>query len=1064
MIRLTALYIILFASWCFNHSIGQSLPTGFSHTLVTNNLNGPTNMAFAPDGRIFITGKSGEIRIVKNGLLLPTPFAVLNASYTGERGLLGIAFDPNFASNNYVYVHYTIPNGSNNRVSRLTANGDVMVPNSELIILNLDPLSNATNHNGGTIKFGTDGKLYIGAGENNNAAASQDLTSYLGKILRINTDGSAAQGNPFYTSSNSKKKRIWSYGLRNPFSFSFHPGFGTLFIQDVGSNLFEEINNGTLGGLNFGWPATEGPGTNSSYSYPLFSYANGMGATEGCALSGGTWFDAAISNFPSTYANKYFFIDYCNQYIKYINANGTGVTTFATGLPIESIILEQGPDGNLYYLSRSTNALYKISFAGISAPVINAQPVSTTAIGGQSATFMVTVTGTAPITYQWKKNGVNISNSNNSVLTLNNVTGANAGTYTCKVTNAYGTATSNGAVLTVLPYNAPPVATIISPASAATYTGGMTLTFSGDATDAETGTLPATVFQWEVVFHHAAHTHPGPSIAQQVKTGSITIPDAGEVATDVFYRLYLYVTDPAGLSDTAFVDILPQIVNLKFNTVPQGLKLRIDGQEIITPSTIPSVVGLKRQLTAITPQSDNGGNTFSFVNWNTATTPTLNITTPTTGKTYTATYTGIYRPADNPSNTVQGLVMEHYSGTWTDIPDFASILADDVGTVATISVATYLNTDFFAVQFSGYINVPSDGIYTFYTASDDGSNLYIGDALIVDNDGLHGMLEKSGTIGLQAGLHKISVGFLEYNGAENLIVSYAGPGINKQVVAASSLFRNADVVEIPVNGDAYIRSGTYANTALGNTDPLKLACRQATAANSNFQQTILKFDISGLNNPVDSALLVMHGALNQTTTSSLNIGAYKLSSNTWGQNTVTFNNAPTFGALLDQARVKGTNQKDYMWDVTAYVNEYISSGFSKIPIGISCLNKPGNVTAIFNSSESNTAIPKLIIISNQVVPNISQKNIAKHTSQSLQDMVQVFPNPATTTLHVKINAPYSQLQFELTDMRGSVVKTGRLYDHSLFSIDVSDVTKGIYYLKIYNSAFVKIEKVEVCCD
>lgn len=1063
MNRIT-IVMVLFACSLLSNTFGQSLPAGFVHALVINNLNGPTNMAFAPDGRIFITNKNGEIKIVKNGVLLSTPFAVLSTSFTGERGLLGIAFDPNFVVNNYLYVYYTSPNGSNNRVSRLTANGDVMVPNSELIILNLDPLSSATNHNGGTIKFGPDGKLYIGTGENNNAAASQDLTSYMGKILRINTDGSAAQGNPYYTSSNSKKKRIWSYGLRNPFSFAFRPGTGTLFIQDVGSNLYEEINNGSTGGLNFGWPATEGPGSNSSYSYPIFSYVNGTGANQGCALSGGTWFDAAISNFPSTYANKYFFIDYCNQYIKHINANGTSVNTFATGLPIESIILEQGPDGNLYYLSRSTNALFKISYVGVSAPVINSHPVSTTVIGGQTATFMITVTGTPPITYQWKKNGVNISNSNNSVLTINNASAANAATYTCKVTNAYGTATSNAAVLTVLPYNAPPVATITSPAAGTKYTGGATISFSGNATDAETGNLPATVFQWEVAFHHASHVHPGPFIPQQVTAGTFTVPDAGEVATDVFYRLYLYVTDPAGLTDTAFVDIMPDVVNLFFNTLPQGLKLRIDGQEIIAPATVPSVVGIKRQLTAITPQSDNGGNTYSFVNWTNASTPTLNITTPATNKTYTATYTSILRPPDNPTNTVQGITMEHYSGTWTMVPDFATILADDESASNTFSVAPYASTDFFAVQFSGYINIPADGIYTFYTSSDDGSKLYIGDALIVDNDGLHAMAEQSGNIGLQAGLHKIVVGFLEYNGAENLIVSYEGPGINKQAINASSLFRSADVVEIPVDGDAYIRSGTFANNALGSTDPLQLKCRLATSANSNLQQTLLKFDISGLITPVDSAILILHGALDQATTSSLNMGAYKLSTNTWGQNTVTFNNAPSFGTLIDATRIKGTIPKNYSWDVTAYVNEYITNGFNKIPIGISSLNKPSNLTAIFNSSESNNNIPKLIIVFNQTLKAQNADGKPKHSAESIQGCVHLYPNPATTHLNIKINAPYDQLQFELADSRGSIVKTGRLYDHSLFSIDVSDVTKGIYYLKIYNADFVKVEMIEVCCD
>src|SRR5207247_421716 len=154
-------------------------------------LSRPTAMEFAPDGRLFVAQQGGQLRVIKDGQLLATPFVNLNVDSSGERGLLGVAFDPNFATNNFIYVYYTVPGSpAHNRVSRFTANGDTAVAGSEFILLNLNNLSAATNHNGGAIHFGPDGKLYIAVGENANPSNAQTLSNLLGKVLRINSDGS----------------------------------------------------------------------------------------------------------------------------------------------------------------------------------------------------------------------------------------------------------------------------------------------------------------------------------------------------------------------------------------------------------------------------------------------------------------------------------------------------------------------------------------------------------------------------------------------------------------------------------------------------------------------------------------------------------------------------------------------------------------------------------------------------------------------------------------------------------------------------------------------------------
>src|ERR1700704_2522059 len=164
-----------------------ALPPGFQQTLVTSGLSNPTAMQFAPDGRLFVCEQTGQLRVIKNGTLLSAPFLSLTVNASGERGLLGVAFDPSFASNQFVYVYYTATTPAvHNRISRFTANGDVAVAGSEVILLDIDNLSSATNHNGGALAFGHDGKLYAAVGENANGANAQSMGNLLGKMLRIN--------------------------------------------------------------------------------------------------------------------------------------------------------------------------------------------------------------------------------------------------------------------------------------------------------------------------------------------------------------------------------------------------------------------------------------------------------------------------------------------------------------------------------------------------------------------------------------------------------------------------------------------------------------------------------------------------------------------------------------------------------------------------------------------------------------------------------------------------------------------------------------------------------------
>ena len=337
-----------------------TLPAGFVETRIATGLSAPTAMEFAPDGRLFVCQQAGQLRVVKNATLLSTPFVTLTVDSSVERGLLGVTFDPAFASNQFVYVYYTVPGGSvHNRVSRFTASGDVAVPGSEVVILELENLSAQTNHNGGAIHFRADGTLFVAVGENNNGANSQTLNNRLGKMLRINSDGTIPTDNPFYFVAVGVNRSIWALGLRNPFTFGFHPTNGRMFINDVGAGTWEEINDGA-GGANYGWNIVEGPG-GPPYTNPLYAYQHGSGTPTGCAIVGGAFYNSATGHYPADFADDYFYADLCGGWVwRYHIAAGTA-TEFITGIstPVD---LKIGPqDGDLYYLAIGGGQVFRVS-------------------------------------------------------------------------------------------------------------------------------------------------------------------------------------------------------------------------------------------------------------------------------------------------------------------------------------------------------------------------------------------------------------------------------------------------------------------------------------------------------------------------------------------------------------------------------------------------------------------------------------------------------------------------------------------------------------------------------
>ena len=364
----------------------STLPAGFTETTVATLPAGthPT-MAFAPDGRLFVADTTNnQIRLIKGGALQSTPVLNLTVSQQSERGINGIAFDPNFASapvgQKYVYVYYTTPAATPvNRLSRFTistSNADTLDPTSEKILIDNIASTNG-NHNGGSLHFGADGKLYLGVGEAGVSSNAQTLANDNGKILRINPDGTIPADNPFVGTPGAKGE-IWALGFRNPFTSAFKPGTSQLYVNDVGEHTFEEINLVQKGG-NFGWPTVEGPGSSASFVNPIYTYQHAINASA--AITGGVFYNGG--NFPASYNGKYFFADFILHKIWTIDVNSppaSGAATVFASNTLGTVDLDVNPvDGTLWYLDVG-GKVQRIAF--------NQNPPNTTTITSTSAAYV----------------------------------------------------------------------------------------------------------------------------------------------------------------------------------------------------------------------------------------------------------------------------------------------------------------------------------------------------------------------------------------------------------------------------------------------------------------------------------------------------------------------------------------------------------------------------------------------------------------------------------------------------------------------------------------------------
>ncbi len=300
------------------------------------------------------------------------------------------------------------------------------------------------------------------------------------------------------------------------------------------------------------------------------------------------------------------------------------------------------------------------------------------------------------------------------------------------------------------------------------------------------------------------------------------------------------------------------------------------------------------------------------------------------------------RTPENPASTTAGVEYKYYEGTWSVLPNFDALTAVKSGNVANFDMSVRNRVDNYGFKYAGFVNVPTDGTYTFYTSSDDGSKLYIGTTEVVNNDGLHGLQERSGTIGLKAGKHAISVTFFEAGGGEGLTVSYSGPALTKQTIPNAALFRTS--------GTTTPAPTTTTLTPVADTDTQSdvAAGTNATLNASKWNTLYVKFNLSALSGTVSAAKLRVYR--NATTAGTLNVSG--ASPDAWTEGGAK----PTLGGLITTATM-GTTAGYIEIDVTNTVKAE-AAGDDLVTFG---LTTSLDTWSAFHSRENASNKPQLVV-------------------------------------------------------------------------------------------------------
>jgi glucose/arabinose dehydrogenase len=727
------------------------LPDGFQDTVALSGLTDPTVMQFSQDGRIFVGQKNGVIKVFSSLTdTHPVTFADLSSEVDNywDRGLLGLALDPNFPTKPYVYVLYTYdapiggaaptwndacptPPGPttdgcvvSNRISRLTADGNTMTGTEQVLVDGW--CQQFPSHSADTLMFGRDGALYASAGDGasfNNVDYGQFGANYAGDqanpcgdppspagtaltpptaeggalraqsvrrtdgpvtlngtVIRIDpATGQGLPDNPFASSPDPNARRIVAYGLRNPFRFTQRPGTDELWIGDVGWNTWEEIDRLTsptgTAVRNFGWPCYEGDSPQSGYqsaglnlcnslystpgsvAAPYYTYKHSLCVVSytGCHSGGSSITGLAFytgGSYPAAYNGALFFADHSRNEIwammpgtnglpnpanivSFVGVNADG----GAGHPVD---LKIGPGGDLFYVDMDDGTIHRIIYTVGNQPPIARVSASPTA---GNAPLTVKFDGSAstdpemrPLKYSWDLNGDGKYGDATGPTATRTYKTKGIRTASLLVTDDQGATDTASVKITV--GNTPPVTVIDTPTAKLTWRVGQKIKFSGHATDAQDGKLPASALHWAVILHHCftktnCHTHLIQTYSG-VASGTFAAPDH---EYPCWLEIRLTAIDSGGLKSVSRVRLNPKTVVLTFKTNHPHVKLKlaVNSAARAAPFSLTVVVGSNNSVIAATPQTINGV-TYRFTSWSDGKARSHVIVAPTTNTTYTARF------------------------------------------------------------------------------------------------------------------------------------------------------------------------------------------------------------------------------------------------------------------------------------------------------------------------------------------------------------------------------------------------------------------------------------------
>ncbi|MEA2386096.1 MAG: hypothetical protein QOJ22_270 [Thermoleophilaceae bacterium] len=633
-------------------ALAATLPAGFEEVVLASQLDTPTAVDWAPDGRMFVTEKAGVLKVVTPAAA-PQATTVLDISDHvngyGDRGLLGLAVARDFARTGHVYLVYTYEidrlrqdGRKTARVTRVTVRPDNSVAGGERVILGREGsrpcrrLSNtrdcipadAPTHTIGTVRAARDGTLWLGSGESTaydisylNVFHAYRENTFAGKLIHVDRNGRGLRGHPFCPRDRDLTHvctKLHAKGFRNPFRFTLNGSMPV--VGDVGLADREEISFAAPGG-NYGWPCYEGTihtpafsqhprcrgwyaleGTRRAPTPPLHDYpGNPGGVIPGPIFSAAGW--------PAAYRGRLFFADYTRRFISVLDLRSGAVTPFGDDVA-HTVALEQSPRGQLAYVDIATGEVREIAWSPQ-----NRTPVAAAAASRRSGAVPLVVRFSAaasrdpegaPLSYEWSfGDGARAEGRD-----VEHVY-SRAGNFVARLTVTDPAGRRAVRLIGISPGNTPPSLTLARPTDGFLYTAGGRLSLSAHASDGEDGELPDRAITWEAGLIHRGHEH---FLLTGLRGATAGFRLPADHSADSYFTVTAKARDSGGIEVTRTVSMRPRTATVRIGSVPRGAPITFAGGAAVAPFTSTEAAGFETVVSAARSFA-RGGRRYRFTGW-----------------------------------------------------------------------------------------------------------------------------------------------------------------------------------------------------------------------------------------------------------------------------------------------------------------------------------------------------------------------------------------------------------------------------------------------------------------